>query len=148
VYSPQPETKADDLVMLHAFALDTYAAAYSEKVTDFNKPVTVQVTYTDADAKGIDEGELSLYYFNTPLNEWVAIRSTVDVGTNKAVAKLDNFSLLGNLYALMAPLPPAAVVPSTTGNLAGWVGIALVFFAGWLILVWRHQRLRKTTSNI
>lgn len=148
-YAPQPNVQVSShFSVLKAFTVGAYEGGSWQKTADFDQPVEVQVTYTEADARFANEKELSLYYFNTGLNEWVPIQSEVNTAQHTLVAKVKNFGLIASLYAVMVPITPTISASSTLGRLvivATAVLALLVVLGGWL--VFRRGRQRKTTSN-
>lgn len=105
VYLPQPKTSITGFKVVQLFNLEAYTGDCTwQKFTDFNKPVTIQVSYSQEEVTGIDESKLGLYYFDNALNQWVALPSTVSPAEkNVKIQKLNYFTLHFTLYALMAP---------------------------------------------
>ena len=105
IYTPQPAIPVAGFVPVDFFTLEAYTSGCQwQKVTDFNRPVTIQVSYAPEDVAGIDESQLGLYYFDNTLNEWVALEAVVDpAGDSVTVNELNYFTLHFTLYALMAP---------------------------------------------
>ena len=110
VYMPQPRIPINGFDVVRLLSLEAYSGCCEwQKFTDFNKPVTIQVSYTREEVAGIDEEQLGLYYFDNELNEWVALEAVVDpAGDSVTVNELNYFTLHFTLYALMAPAEAAA----------------------------------------
>jgi hypothetical protein len=110
IYMPQPRIPVDSFDLVRLFSLEAYSG-YCEwqKFTDFNKPVTIQVSYSPEEVSGIDEEQLGLYYFDSALNEWVALDAVADpAGDSVTVNELNYFTLHFTLYALMSPVEAVA----------------------------------------
>jgi hypothetical protein len=111
VHQPQQKVPVVDFTPIRFFTLEAYTTDNCtwQKFTDFNKPVTIQVSYSPEEVAGIDEEQLGLYYFDSALNEWVALEAVADpAGDSVTVNELNYFTLHFTLYALMAPVEAAA----------------------------------------
>lgn len=77
-----------------------------EKVTQFLQPVTITYDYKDTDLFNTNEESLKIYWFNSGLNLWEALPSTVDT-TNKKVSTqtthFSQFALMGEVKDIVAP---------------------------------------------
>jgi len=67
-------------------------AEFSPHGTQFNKPVTVWISYKDADLGGVDEEDLKLWYFHEDTGMWELIGDTVDTENKMVGGLLDHFS--------------------------------------------------------
>lgn len=82
----------------------------------FGYPLTLEVSYTDAQISGLTEGSLSLFYWDVSKGKWVQLESTVDASANKVTAKTQHltvFGLFGNKTATTTT--QTEVVPSSSG---------------------------------
>ena len=61
----------------------------------FEKPVTVTMSYRDADLSGIDASSIRIGYFNEKTGEWESVVGTVDPVNMTVTAKLYHFSAYG-----------------------------------------------------
>ena len=68
---------------------------FGEHGTTFAKPVKVELSYKGADVKGVDEEQLSAWYYNQKTGEWEGIGGEVDVKKKKVKFKIDHFSRYG-----------------------------------------------------
>jgi hypothetical protein len=135
VYLPQAKTFIPGFAPIRFFSLEAYREYDWHKVTRFNKPVTIQVSYAAIDVAGLDESKLGLYYFDTTAHQWVGLPSTVDM-ENKTVtaSSVNHFSLYG-LMAQASPLPPP------TRPFPIFPGMALlVIIAGTVVGIRRWRR--------
>jgi hypothetical protein len=80
--------------------------ASNQPVTQFAVPITITVSYSDADVVGIDESQLKLYYWDS--SNWVAVPTIVDPVLDTLTARLNHlteFAVLGPVQAkLYLPL--------------------------------------------
>ena len=67
-------------------------AEFSPHGTQFNSPVTVWISYKDADLGGIDEEDLKIWYFNEEAGMWELIGDVVDTKNQMVGGLLDHFS--------------------------------------------------------
>jgi hypothetical protein len=58
----------------------------------FNKPVTVVISYKDADLSGIDESSLTMAWYDETKGEWIAVDCTVDSIKKIVRAKVPHFT--------------------------------------------------------
>jgi len=105
VYLPQAKTGINGFKVVRLFSLEAYTGGCTwQKFTDFDKPVSIQVSYSPEEVAGIGRRALKLYYFNNALNQWVALPSAIDPATDSVtVNELSYFTLHFTLFALMAP---------------------------------------------
>ncbi|MBD3401500.1 hypothetical protein GF420_01290 [candidate division GN15 bacterium] len=61
----------------------------------FDKPVTVTMSYRDADLSGIDESSIRVGYFNEQTGEWEGVVCQVDPVNKLVTAELHHFSAYG-----------------------------------------------------
>jgi len=67
-------------------------AEFSPEGTQFNRPVTVWISYKDADLGGINEEDLKIWYFNEKAGMWEVIGDVVDTKNKMVGGLLDHFS--------------------------------------------------------
>lgn len=67
-------------------------AQFSPDGTQFNTPVTVWISYKDADLGDINELDLKLWYFNEATSMWELIGDTVDTANKMVGGLLNHFS--------------------------------------------------------
>lgn len=67
-------------------------ATFSPHGTQFNQPVTVWISYKDANLGGINELDLKLWYFNDATGMWELIGDTVDTANKMVGGLLNHFS--------------------------------------------------------
>ena len=67
-------------------------AEFSPHGTQFNSPLTLWISYKDADLTGVDEENLKIWYFNDQLNVWELIGDVVDTENKMVGGLLDHFS--------------------------------------------------------
>jgi len=67
-------------------------AQFTPEGTQFNQPVTVWISYKDADLGGIDEEDLKIWYFNEEPEMWELIGDVVDTENKMVGGLLDHFS--------------------------------------------------------
>jgi hypothetical protein len=136
MYMPQSKTSIPGFAPVHFFSLEAYWEGVWHKITRFNKPVTIHVSYAAADVAGLDESKLVLYYFDTTAHQWVSLPSTVDV-ENKTVtaSSVNHFSL----YGLMAPTTPSSPLTSPLPIFLGIVLLAITTGMAIGIRRWRRS---------
>jgi hypothetical protein len=61
----------------------------------FAKPVTVTITYANADITGLDESKLKLFMYSTDTNQWELVSSDVDQTQNKVSGTVTHFCVFG-----------------------------------------------------
>lgn len=71
--------------------------ASGDAVTSFNKPISVEFTYKDADLGDTAEANLMVYYWDTAYKAWIAVPGKVDPATNKVTATVDHFTVFALL---------------------------------------------------
>ena len=74
------------------YVYDFSAEKSGSAVTEFSKDVTITLTYTDAQIKGLKESSLRISYWDTDKQEWVALKTTVYKTSNKLIAKTSHFT--------------------------------------------------------
>ena len=67
-------------------------AEFSPQETQFNQPVTVWISYKDADLDGINEEDLKIWYFNEDTGMWEVIGDVVDTKNKMVGGLLNHFS--------------------------------------------------------
>ena len=67
--------------------------------------VRVALHYTDADAAGIDETSIRVYWWSTASNAWVQLPGGVDIDANIAWGETDHFSTFGLFGVTVKPSP-------------------------------------------
>jgi len=67
-------------------------AKFSPEGTQFNQPVTVWISYKDADLGGVNEADLKLWYFNENSGMWELIGDVVDTQNKMVGGLLYHFS--------------------------------------------------------
>jgi ELWxxDGT repeat protein len=97
----------------HAFTLDAYQGGVKLDSFSFQKPITVTLTYADADVAGLAEGTLKLYHKSG--GEWVDaatsctpastyMRDSAQNQVTLAVCHLTEFGLFGSRSQVYVPL--------------------------------------------
>lgn len=80
------------------YVYDYAAKTGQTAVTNFSKTLTLTLTYTDEQIKGLDESTLKVYYWKESASQWVALTTTVDAANNKLTVESDHltyFAILG-----------------------------------------------------
>lgn len=67
-------------------------AQFTPEGTQFNEPVTVWISYKDADLTGVNEQDLKIWYFNESTGMWELIGDTVDTENQMVGGLLHHFS--------------------------------------------------------
>jgi len=67
-------------------------AQFSPHGTQFNEPVTIWISYKDADLNGINEQDLKIWYFNEDTGMWELIGDVVDTANKMVGGLLNHFS--------------------------------------------------------
>lgn len=65
---------------------------FSPDGLQFNKPVTVWISYQDVDLGGINENDLRIWYWNEALNVWELVGDCVDTANKMVGGYLHHFS--------------------------------------------------------
>jgi len=60
--------------------------------TVFKKPVKITISYKGADLRGIDEDEISIYWWNPERSYWEKVESKVDKAKKTVSAEVWHFS--------------------------------------------------------
>jgi len=68
------------------------ATVDGETVSEFDQAVTLTFTYTDDQVSDLDESNLTIYYWDSDVSEWIALESTVDSDNNTVTASTTHFS--------------------------------------------------------
>jgi hypothetical protein len=71
---------------------------YNEFGTDglvFDKPITVTMSYRDADLSGVDESTIRIGWYNVAAGEWDDMTCDIDLVNKTVTAKLTHFSAYG-----------------------------------------------------
>lgn len=79
-------------------AYEFSATADGVSVSTLDTASTITFSYTDAQASGLDESTLQVHYYNSGTNQWVALKTILDVEDNTAtvdVIHLTKFALMG-----------------------------------------------------
>jgi hypothetical protein len=71
---------------------NNFTAEFSPHGTTFNVPVTMELSYEDADLSGIDENDLKIYYYNEDTEVWELIGDDVDTVEKTVTGHTDHFS--------------------------------------------------------
>jgi len=82
----------------------------------FGYPLDLELSYTNAQIAGLDEGSLKLFYWDVSKAKWIELSSVVDTTANKVTSKTQHltvFALMGNKTSVSTD--PEAVVGSTEG---------------------------------
>jgi hypothetical protein len=79
----------------------------------FNPAVTLKFIYYNLPA-GMDPGSLQISYYDTTLNAWVVVPSTIDTTTNSISAQISHFTV----YAVTYGVKPITSAPTTTTTTA------------------------------
>ena len=70
-------------------------ATFGEHGTVFAKPATVKLSYKPADLTGINEEDLTAWYWNEATGEWEDIGGEVDLVKKQVIFYIDHFSRYG-----------------------------------------------------
>lgn len=101
----------DSYVALSAVTADT-----GEKVTSFQEPVTVTLSYDPAKLT-VPESTLAIHYYDEALGQWVALPSVVDTVNHTVSAQTTHFTVFG----VLASLPWRLYLPMVNrGYSGGW----------------------------
>lgn len=65
---------------------------FSPHGIQFDVPVTLKLSYKDANMDGVNEDNLKIYYYNQEKNAWEALVSVVDKEEKVLIANLEHFS--------------------------------------------------------
>ncbi len=76
---------------------DFKANAAGTAVKTFSKDLTLTFKYTADDIKGLSEGSLAVYYWDTATSKWVKVGGTVDKVAKTVTAKVNHFTLFAIL---------------------------------------------------
>ena len=111
---PAPESEPNNLTFAGNTFLLTAEDALGDPVTVFDPPLTVTITYTDADILGIPEDTLALYYWDTASSAWVDAVTTCPGGEytrdlvgntlSLPICHLSEFGLFGSPYQIFLPV--------------------------------------------
>ena len=85
----------NNLVLIRGFDADAFYISTGERVTGFEKDVTITIDYGKYHQEVIDkyeENSLELYYFDELKKDWILIPSTLDTVNNLLVATIRHFT--------------------------------------------------------
>lgn len=89
-------------------AVDITASNNGSNVSQLNSNATLQINYRDSDiTTGINEGELSLAYYDETAGAWVNIGGTVDTTNNTVSTTVDHLTQFA-IVANPDTIPPSA----------------------------------------
>jgi hypothetical protein len=85
------------------------ASSGGVSVSTFSQPVTITISYTDAQIAGLDLTSLKVYYYNSVTNQWVALSSIVNTTNKTVTASTTHFT-----YFAVFGTPTATTTTTTT----------------------------------
>ena len=94
------------------FVYNYTATANDQIISNFNKDVTLNFTYTDDQISGLDESTLKIYYWKESTSQWMAMVTTVDAENNTLTVVTDHFTY----FAIMGLSEGAASGEETAGQ--------------------------------
>ncbi|GEM_PF-2831438 len=105
------------------YEIEAIDSATAQKITNFNKPVIVKVSYLESDLpQDTDESKLRIYFFNEGTLQWELLSSTIDTENNIVSAEvphLTRFALVASAAPIIAPSLPRIEVPAPSGSVGG-----------------------------
>ncbi|MBI5414935.1 S-layer homology domain-containing protein, partial [Candidatus Peregrinibacteria bacterium] len=99
---------------------------YNEKVTSFEEPIDVTVTYEEGDISGLDESLLRIYRYNEVTSRWDQLQNcgTPDTVNHTITCETTNLSTFG-IFAPDAPVIAApAPAPQVSSGGSGGGGVS------------------------
>jgi hypothetical protein len=96
-------------------------AARVAATSEFAQPVSVAISYADAELMHLDESQLAIHWWNEDASRWDALDTVLDLGQNVAVAettKTGNFTLQAALVC-----PPDQGEPNDERYAAEWISL-------------------------
>jgi len=86
--------------------LEAYDSA-GNRITQFQRPITLTINYSAQQANGLDEASLSLCYWDVLAQTWVRIPSTVNRATHTItviISHFTRFAVMGNQWLAYLPV--------------------------------------------
>ena len=81
--------------------------ATAQKITTFEKPITIKISYLEADLPaGTDESNLKIHFYNETTASWEVLDTVVDTVNNIATAQVSHLTRFA-LVAAAAPIIPS-----------------------------------------
>ncbi len=88
-----PGDLPSDMTISMTYPVDDYCdGIFSPHVSQFNSPVYVELSYKNTDLTGINENDLSIYYYNESSGLWEQIGGQVDKTRKVVTGYLEHFS--------------------------------------------------------
>lgn len=81
-----------DQQMFIAINPNNYVQADFGPDTWFNKPVTVTISYKNADLSGIDENSLTIAWYDETTGQWIDVGGKVDIKNKKVIVQVWHFT--------------------------------------------------------
>ena len=82
-----------DMTISMTYPVDDYCdGIFSPHVSQFNSPVYVELSYKNTDLTGINEDDLTIYYYNETTNLWEFIGGQVDKNRKVVIGYVEHFS--------------------------------------------------------
>jgi len=89
----------DDTLIEFEWAADgTIDGTFAPHGIYFNNPIRTEFSYKLAEAKGFNEEDLRIFYYNETTGIWEYINSTVDTKNKIVIAYLEHFSRYAVAY--------------------------------------------------
>lgn len=103
-----PETIGKAVANLN-YQIEVINDATAQKITTFEKPITIKISYLDSDLpSGFDESKLKIYFYNEATSSWEPLDTIVDTVNNIATAQVSHLTR----FALVAAAAPIVAPPS------------------------------------
>ncbi len=106
--------------IVNAFNLSAYCPNLTP-VTEFDDPLTIVFTYSDADVSGLVESSLGAYRYGSGSTVWEALTCSQDTSANTLTCSTVAFSSFG-IFGTPVSTPASATSVGTTQNSGGCRG--------------------------
>jgi hypothetical protein len=104
------------------FELLAVGQVSGQEISQFSQPVTIEVKYNGRIRERVDEGTLTLFYYDETMKTWRPLTTQVDRQGNRLIALSDHFTLFDfqaqNWEAARLPSLEAFQVSTFTGSAA------------------------------
>jgi hypothetical protein len=142
VIQPISCTDAPDGFRLGDTCFSITAEADGEELTELEQYVTICVEYTDEEiaAAGGDPLQLRLAYYDEAADEWVVLKTSLDIDLGIVCADVNHFSSWAIMVLGPSPLPPWWALITASSLL---IGSILVF-----LLVLHRTRTKRAEERV
>ena len=116
-------------------------------VSSFSKEATITLYYTDAQISGLKESGLTISYWDTDKQEWVALKTTVYQTSNKLIAKTSHFTYFAIMGGTGEDVVSSGITQAQIREQINNIVKQLIVLITKLITVYQAQLLEMQTAD-